>query len=236
MAVPALMELNVRTLYLIGGIVTVCSAGAAFLTWYLHREATALRAWAAALLLTSLGALLLRFRTSDADIALAVVADMVIVAGFAVMWLSLRYANRSHPHLLRPLIVSLAVSLVFLAFFVALRALGAGLQAASIPFSLFLGLIGTACAREIWQGRRTDGLQSRLPATLAFVGLGIARIVRAGVLGLEVLHVLPPGAAAATHPYTLYATIVFTVVVTYGLVMMANEQASRREAMLFVER
>ena len=60
--------------------------------------------------------------------------------------------------------------------------------------------------------------------------------MRAGVLGLEVLHVLPPGAAAATHPYTLYATIVFTVVVTYGLVMMANEQASRREAMLFVER
>ena len=51
------MELNVKTLYLIGGIVTVCSAGAAFLTWYLHREAPALRAWTAALLLTSLGAL-----------------------------------------------------------------------------------------------------------------------------------------------------------------------------------
>ncbi len=62
------------------------------------------------------------------------------------------------------------------------------------------------------------------------MGLGIARVVRAGVLGLEVIHVLPPGAAAATHPYTLYATIVFTLVVTYGLVMMANEQAGRREA------
>jgi hypothetical protein len=60
--------------------------------------------------------------------------------------------------------------------------------------------------------------------------------VRAGVLGFEVTHVLPPGAAAATHPYTLYATIVFTVVVTYGLVMMANEQAGRREAMQFAER
>ncbi|WP_428686089.1 hypothetical protein [Reyranella sp.] len=230
------MELNVKTLYLIGGIVTVCSAGAAFLTWYLHRGATALRAWAAALLLTSLGALILRFRTSEADVALVVAADMVIVAGFAVMWLSLRYANRGRSDLLRPVVVSLAVSLIFLASFVVLRALGAGLQAASIPFSLFLGLLGLACAWEIWQGRRTDGLQSRLPATLAFIGLGVARIVRAGVLGLEVLHVLSPGAAAATHPYTLYATIVFTVVVTYGLVMMANEQAGRREAMLFVER
>jgi len=48
-----------------------------------------------------------------------------------------------------------------------------------------------------------------------------------------VIHLLPPGAAAATHPYTLYATIVFTLVATYGLVMMANEQAGRFEAMQF---
>ena len=41
--------------------------------------------------------------------------------------------------------------------------------------------------------------------------------------------------AAATHPYTLYATIVFTLVVTYGLVMMASEQAGRKEAAQFAE-
>ena len=76
-------------------------------------------------------------------------------------------------------------------------------------------------------------LASRLPAALAFVGLGVARVVRAGILGFEVIHLLPPGAAAATHPYTLYATIVFTLVATYGLVMMANEQAGRLEAMQF---
>ena len=113
---------------------------------------------------------------------------------------------------------------------------GVGRQAASIPFSLFLGLLGLASAWEIWQGRHKDDLRSRLPAALAFVGLGIARVVRAGVLGFEVIHLLPPGAAAATHPYTLYATIVFTLAVTYGLVMMANEQAGRREAMQFAER
>jgi len=229
------MELNVKTLYLIGGIVTVCSAGAAFLTWYLHREAPALRAWTAALLLTSLGALALRFRTSQADVALSVAADMVIVAGFAAMWLSLRYANRGFNDLIGVSLACILVALVFLALFVVLRALGAGRQAASIPFSLTLGLLGLASAREIWQGRHSDRLQSRLPAALAFVGLGVARVIRAGVLGFEVIHVLPPGAAAATHPYTLYATIVFIVVVTYGLVMMANEQAGRREAMQFGE-
>jgi hypothetical protein len=230
------MELNVKTLYLIGGIVTLASAGATLLTWYHHRDAPGLRAWAAALLLTVLGALILRLRTSDADLAPVLAADMLIVAGFAAMWLSLRFANQGRTDLVRMIAIAVGIGVAFLALFVVLRALGVGRQAASIPFSLFLGLLGLASAWEIWQGRRKDELRSRLPAALAFVGLGIARVVRAGVLGFEVTHVLPPGAAAATHPYTLYATIVFTVVVTYGLVMMANEQAGRREAMQFAER
>lgn len=230
------MELNVKTLYLIGGIVTLASAGATLLTWYHHRKAPGLRAWAAALLLTVVGALILRVRTSHADPAPVLAADMLVVAGFAAMWLSLRFANRDRRDMVRLIAFAVGISAAFLALFVVLRALGAGLQAASVPFSLFLGLLGLACAWEIRQGRRKDDLRSRLPAALAFVGLGIARVARAAVLGFEVAHILPPGAAAATHPYTLYATIVFTVVVTYGLVMMANEQAGRCEALLFAER
>lgn len=227
------MELNVTTLYLIGGIVTVASAGAALLTWYHHRNAPGLRAWAAALLLTVLAALILRFRASHADLVPALAADMMIVGGFAAMWLSLRFANQGRTDLVRLIAIALGISAAFLALFVVLRACGAGRQAASIPFSLLLGVLGLASAWEISQGRRKDDLRSRLPAALAFAGLGVARVVRAGILGFEVIHLLPPGAAAATHPYTLYATIVFTLVVTYGLVMMANEQAGRREAMQF---
>jgi hypothetical protein len=229
------MELNIKTLYLIGGIVTLVSAGAALLTWYHHRSAPGLRAWAAALLLTVLGALILRLRTSHADLAPLLVANMVIVAGFAAMWLSLRFANEGRTDFFRMVAVAILIGAAFLASFVVLKAVGAGRQAASIPFSLFLGLLGLACAWEIWQGRHHDDLRSRLPAALAFVGLGIARGVRAAALSFEVNHVLPPGTAAATHPYTLYATIVFTVVVTYGLVMMANEQAGQREAIQFAE-
>jgi len=230
------MELNIKTLYLVGAIVTVSGAGAALLTWYHHRDAPGLRAWTAALLLTSLGALILRFQTSQPDLTLALAADMVIVAGFACMWLSLRFANHGYSGLLRLILLAMTVSLAFLVLFIVLRAMGAGRQAAAIPFSLFLGLLGLASAWEIWQGRHKDQLSSRLPAALAFVGLGIARVIRAGVLGFEVLHLLPRGAAAATHPYTLYATIVFTLVVTYGLVMMASEQAGRQEAAQFAER
>ena len=230
------MELNIKTLYLIGGIVTVAGAAAVLLTWYHHRNAPGLRAGAAALLLTVLGALILRLRTSDADLAPVLAADMMIVAGFAAMWLSLRFSNQGRTDLVRLIAIAIGISAAFLALFVILRAFGAGRQAASIPFSLLLGLLGLACAWEIRQGRHKDDLRSRLPAALAFVGLGVARVVRAGVLGFEVIHLLPPGAAAATHPYTLYATIVFTLGVTYGLVMMANEQAGRLEAMQFAER
>lgn len=230
------MELNLKTLYLIGGIVTVASAGAALLTWYHHRNAPGLRAWATALLLTVLGALILRVRTSNADLAPVLAADTLIVAGFAAMWLSLRFSNQDRTDLVRLIAISVGIGAAFLALFVVLQAIGAGRQAASIPFSLMLGLLGLASAWEIRQGRHKDDLRSRLPAALAFAGLGVARVVRAGVLGFEVVHFLPPGAAAATHPYTLYATVVFTVVVTYGLVMMANEQAGRREAMQFAER
>jgi len=224
------MELNIKTLYLIGGIVTVAGAGAAILTWYHHRNAPGLRAWAAALLLTVLGALILRIRTSQADLTPVLAANMVIVAGFAAMWLSLRFANQGRTDLIRLIGIAVGISAAFLALFIVLRAIGAGQRAASIPFSLILGLLGLACAWEIRQGRHKDDLRSRLPAALAFVGLGVARVVRAGILGFEVIHLLPPGAAAATHPYTLYATIVFTLVATYGLVMMANEQAGRLQA------
>jgi hypothetical protein len=65
------------------------------------------------------------------------------------------------------------------------------------------------------------------------VGLGLARLVRAATLGLEEAGVLESGTAAAIHPYTLYATIVFFLAVTYGLVMIANERAARRDEALF---
>ena len=117
------MELNIKTLYMIGGIVTVVSAGAALLTWYHHRDAPGLRAWAAALLLTVLGALILRLRTSDADLAPVLAADMLIVAGFAAMWLSLRFANQGRTDLVRMIAIAVGIGAAFLALFVVLRAL-----------------------------------------------------------------------------------------------------------------
>ena len=75
-----------------------------------------------------------------------------------------------------------------------------------------------------------------LPMSLALAGLGLARLVRAATLALQSAEWLPPGQVAEFHPYTLYATIVFVLATTYGLVLMANESAVRRDAELFADR
>jgi hypothetical protein len=56
------------------------------------------------------------------------------------------------------------------------------------------------------------------------------------MLILQVADVLPPETVASLHPVVLYATIVLVLAITYGLVLMANEGAVRRDAELFADR
>ncbi|MBR2818463.1 MAG: hypothetical protein IKE60_27610 [Reyranella sp.] len=231
-----LLDLNVKALYLIGGIVMTCGAGAALLTWYHHRDAPGLRAWAAALLLSILGVLILRSPAAVPTSWIIPVANAMIVSGFAVIWLSLRQFNRGHADAARLVVRTAGVVAAYLALYGIASLAGAGPLATAIPFSLFLGLLSIAAAHETWQGRAHDGLRSRLPTALAFVGLGVARVLRACMLILQVADVLPPETVASLHPVVLYATIVLVLAITYGLVLMANEGAVRRDAELFADR
>lgn len=231
-----LLDLNIKALYLVGGIVMTCGAGAALLTWYHHRDAPGLRAWATALLLSSLGVLVLRSPAAVPSSWIIPVANAMIVSGFAVIWLSLRQFNRGHADPARLLILTAGVVVAYLALYGVASLAGAGPLATAIPFSLFLGLLSLAAAHETWQGRARDGLRSRLPTALAFAGLGLARVLRAGLLVLQATDVMPPETVAGLHPYVLYATIVLVLVITYGLVLMANEGAVRRDAELFADR
>lgn len=231
-----LLDLNVKALYLIGGIVMTCGAGAALLTWYHHRDAPGLRAWATALLLSIVGVLILRSPAAIPTSWITPVANAMIVSGFAVIWLSLRQFNRGHADPARLLVLTAGVVVAYLALYGIAALAGTGPLATAIPFSLFLGLLSVAAAHETWQGRAHDGLRSRLPTALAFAGLGLARVIRAGMLILQVADVLPAETVASLHPYVLYATIVLVLAITYGLVLMANEGAARRDAELFANR
>jgi len=227
------MELNISALYMVGALVTIIGAVAALLTWSLHRYAPGLRAWAVALLLSSVGALVQRIYGQPPDIRLALAANAIIVSGFAMMWMSLRLYNQGLANRVRLLITAIIASGFFAALSILAAAAGAGQLAAAIPFSVFLGVLSLAAGYEVWSGQRQDGLRSRLVTALAFAGLGLARLIRATTLGLEVAGALAPGMAGVFHAFTLYATIVFFLIITYGLVMMANERALRDDEALF---
>ena len=230
------MDLNVKTIYLVGGIVMACGAGAALLTWYHHRDAPGLRAWAAALLLSCLGTLILRFPDAAPSPWIVLIANAVIVAGFAVLWVGARQFNDDSLDARRFLRLVAATVVTYIAICGIAHLVDAGRNAASMPFSLFLGLLSSGAAYEVWQGRHRDGLTTRLPTALALAGLGLARLIRTATLALQSAELLPPGQVAELHPYTLYATIVFVLATTYGLVLMANESAVRRDAELFTGR
>lgn len=227
------MELNISALYMVGALVTTIGAVAALLTWSLHRYAPGLRAWAVTLLLSAVGALVLRLYGQPPDVRLALAANAVIVAGFAMMWMSLRLYNQGLADRVRLLIAAAVASGAFVALSGLVSAAGAGQLAAAIPFSAFLGVLSLGSAYEVRSGQHQDGLRSRLLTALAFAGLGLARLIRAATLGLEAAGLLGPGMAGTIHPFALYATIVFILIITYGLVMMANERTLRTDEVLF---
>lgn len=226
------MTLDLKTLYLISAVVTLSAAGASLLTWYHHRDAPGLRSWAIALLLANGGALLIRVVGPFTDFNVTLAANTLIVAGFALMWASLRLANRGRVEVVRLAGLVLASAAAFVALFVAASAMGAGLRTSSVLFSTFIGGFALASAYETWRGAARDGLQSRFPTAIAFACLAAARLIRAGVASLEIASLLDGRVSLTVQGYTLYASIVFVLAITYGLILMASERTILREEAL----
>ncbi len=90
------MTLHLPTLDIVAVFTTLVAAGVSLLAWYRHRDAVALRSWAAALVLGSVGALLFSLREPSTSAAVFVAADGLCVASFATMWVSMRRFNSSH--------------------------------------------------------------------------------------------------------------------------------------------
>ena len=84
------LHLHLPTLDIVAVFTTLVAAGVSLLAWYRHRDALALRSWAAALMLGSGGALLFTLRGPGTSAALFVAADALCVASYAAMWTSMR--------------------------------------------------------------------------------------------------------------------------------------------------
>lgn len=224
------MHLHLPTLDIVAVFTTLVAAGVSLLAWYRHRDAVALRSWAAALVLGSIGALLFSLRSPATSAVVFVAADSLCVASFATMWLSMRRFNSSAVSPLRMTIVATAITCLFALLVTFSWQMGSALRAQSLVFSLFVGGLALATAWETWHGGRLDGLQSRRIAAVALAGIAAARLVRVGLLALDWVDVVEPQTADLFWGYGMYVSTVCVLVVTFGLVLMANERSEQQVA------
>ena len=224
--------LHPPTLHLVGIIVTLVAAGVSLLTWYHHRDGPGLRGWAVALLLSGLGSLLFILRGADTPFSMVAVTNALFVAGFALMWMSMRRFNDRRLGPWRMAVSVVAVTIAFAVLFTLAWQAGAAVRAQTILFSLFIAGLALATARETWRGRQLDGLRSRALPAAALVGIAAARLVRAALVGLQAIGAVDTHVNAAALSYAQYFTTIFILVVTFGLVLMANERFERQYARL----
>jgi hypothetical protein len=226
-----MLILHPPTLHLVSIIVTVVAAGVSLLTWYHHREGPGLRGWALALVLSGVGTFLFGMRGPDASFRMILAADALIVAGFATMWMSMRRFNdRSMTAELMAVIIAATV-IVFAALFTVAWQVAPVARAQSVVFSLFVCVLALAASWETWRGRRLDGLRSRPVAAVALAGIAFARLTRALMVLAQGMDMVEPSVGVVAQGYALYFSTVCILVVTFGLVLMANERFERQYAM-----
>ncbi len=224
------MYLHLPTLDIVAVFTTLVAAGVSLLAWYRHRDAVALRSWAAALVLGSVGALLFSLREPSTSAVVFVAADGLCVASFATMWVSMRRFNSHEASPLRMAAVVAAITGAFVALVTLSWQMGAALRAQSLVFSLFVGGLALATAWETWRGGQEDGLQSRRIAAVALAGIAAARLVRVGLLALDWVDLAEPQTVDMIWGYGIYVSTVCVLVVTFGLVLMANERSEQQLA------
>lgn len=227
---PGTMYLHLPTLDIVAVFTTLVAAGVSLLAWYRHRDAVALRSWAAALVLGSVGALLFSLREPSTSAVVFVAADGLCVASFATMWVSMRRFNSSKASPMRMAISAAAITAAFVLLVSVSWQMGSALRAQSLVFSLFVGGLALATAWETWRGGRLDGLRSRRIAAIALAGIATARLVRVGLLALDWVDLVEPQTADMVWGYGMYFSTVCVLVVTFGLVLMANERSERQFA------
>lgn len=229
MAPPMYLHLHLPTLDIVAVFTTLVAAGVSLLAWYRHRDALALRSWAAALVLGSVGALLFALRRPDTSPVLFVAADALTVASYAAMCTSIRRFNGTQAPAVHMAIAVVAMAASFVILVSASWQAGAALRAQSLVFSLYVGGLAAIAARETWYGGRREGLHSRRIAALALAGIAAARLFRVVLLALDWFDMLGPEQADLIWGYGMYFSTVCVLMVTFGLVLMANERQHLRE-------
>lgn len=215
------MSVDVLTLYLLNFVVASVMAGIYFFSWSHHRDVRGVRAWAVALALGALGSLELSLRTSSSPLPLVIMANSLVVAAYATVWMSIRRFNTGERALGRAVIPTLLFFVVFTAVLVG----GIDVNVRVALCSLAIAILSLLAAWEVIRARISEPLISRIPTALALLVTSLAMIVR---IVFSLLEDSPQDPATPfydpTQGVTLLINTICVVAMTLGFLMMAHER------------
>ncbi|HEX9522334.1 MAG TPA: GGDEF domain-containing protein [Reyranella sp.] len=222
------MDLDAKTLTWVNIVIAFVTSGVTYLVWSYQPRIHGLRGWSIGLTLCGFGWLTTLMHASPAPAALTIIANSLVVAGYATVWLSIRRFNDDSFDARRVVMSVLFFTVLFTVAWLA----GAELSDRVIMVSFLTGCLALLASLEIVKGGRAEPLQGRFPTALAFAVLGSAMVLRAG---LSLYH--PPLAQGAEYDdptlgVALFITTICLIGVTLGLLMMSTERLRNRYAKL----
>ena len=221
------MVLDASILLFVSILVRLAASGIALLAWYVHRDVVCLLGWAAAMFLSALGMVVASYRGEENFAAVTLLASLLFLGCYTLLWTSLRRFDDESLSLRRQLLVVLAVGAAFALMFLMAGHLGWPRRAQSALFALFIAGLTLGAAWETWRGFGRDGLRSRYIAVGALLCIAVTRLVRVGLIVGQSAGLLESQMAEVVQSYTLYANVLFLLVATAGMVLMAQERVDR---------
>lgn len=215
------MSVDVLTLYLLNFVVAFVMAGIYFFSWFHHRDVAGVRGWAAALALGALGSLELSLRTNSSPLSLVIMANSLVVAAYATVWMSVRRFNTGERALKRAVIPTALFFVIFTAALVG----GTDVNVRVALCSFAIAILSLLAGWEVLRARISEPLISRIPTALALLITSLAMVVR---IVFSLLEDPPQDPATPfydpTQGITLLVNTICVVAMTLGFLMMAHER------------
>lgn len=214
------MSIDILTIYLLNFVIAFAMAGLCFFSWYHSRDILGLRGWATSLLLGAMGSLELSLRTNSSPFYMVLMANSLIVAGYATVWMSVRRFNSGE----RGVKFAVIPTMLFVVVFSAALLSGIDVNKRVALCSLAIAILSTVVAWEVLRARITEPLNSRLPTAIALLLMAFSMTVR---IVFSLLSDAPEGEAPFYDPtqgITLFINTICVVAMTLGFLLMANER------------
>lgn len=215
-----MLDLDVRTLFIVSISVTIVLGFLLLFTWYQNRQIRALGWWSASHFVMCAGAGLLGARGHVPDVLSMEMANVLILLSCGIAWGGARlFDERPAPIsgvLAGPILWMIASQLPLLS-----DSINARIMFSSAIISVYV--IGTGC--EIWRGRVQEPLLSRWPLSVTF-------FVHGAVYALRIWLVFAfPVAQGSTYYSVVWFSIIglesllFLIIASFMILAMAKERS-----------